>query len=234
DRPPGSSARPRAAAAAWWPARPVIRPSVRDSSARRSRPCGRARAAARPCSRPSGRGRPFRGSLDVLQSYARNRTAALLQRRVVSLSLRLDQPAEAELLIRDRQLRARVVDDLEEAADRRAPLVQLPGRGGVAGAGTRGGDANGRRARLLGQGLEALLLGGVDERLDRDVVAGARLREELLRRPFRPRLRDSPLATAGKDLARSVLRLLDVGLVERVDLEDRTGDGGCELPPEEL
>src|SRR5918996_1509073 len=39
---------------------------------------------------------------------------------------------------------------------------------------------------------------------------------------------------AGKDLRRPVLGLLDVGLVERVDLEDGAGDGGRELPAVEL
>src|SRR5436190_16241834 len=46
--------------------------------------------------------------------------------------------------------------------------------------------------------------------------------------------RESTLADVGVDhLAGQVLRLLHVGLIERVDPEDRTGDGDGELPGEE-
>ena len=37
-----------------------------------------------------------------------------------------------------------------------------------------------------------------------------------------------------EQLGRGVLRLLDVGLVERVDAEHDPGDGGCHLPAHEL
>ena len=130
-------------------ARRASSPSAPGSCARRSRPCGRARAAARSCSRPSGRGRPFPGSCDVLQLDPRDRPAALFQCRVVSRSLRLDQAAEAELLAGDRELLADIVHDLQEAADRRAALVQLAGRVQVARPEPEGDDAVGLRAQPL-------------------------------------------------------------------------------------
>ena len=127
---------------------------------------------------------------------------------------------------------ADVVDDLQEAADRRAALVQLAGRVQVARPEAEGDDAVGLRAQPLDERLQALLLGRVDERLDRDVVARAA--------PARAAPRPSPPARHGtvrrtaSTLVRPVLRLLDVRLVERVDLEDRARDGGRELPAEEL
>ena len=103
---------------------------------------------------------------------ARDRTAALLQRRVVSRSLRVDEAAEAELLPGDRQLVARVVDDLEEAADRRAALVQLArSSAGSAGPRPKVTTQSVCCADPLDERPEPLLLGRVDERLDRDVVA---------------------------------------------------------------
>ena len=47
---------------------------------------------------------------------ARDAAAALLQRREVARRLRADQLPEAERLARDRELVARVVDDLQEEA----------------------------------------------------------------------------------------------------------------------
>ena len=134
----------------------------------------------------------------------------------------------------DRELVARVVDDLEEATDRCAALVQLPGRVQVARAEAERDHAVGRCSDALDERTEPLFLGRVDERLDRHVVARPRLREQLLHRPFRLCPGDRPPAPAGENLAGSVLRLLDVGLVERVYLEDRTRDRGRELPAEEL
>jgi hypothetical protein len=56
---------------------------------------------------------------------SRDASAAFLQRRIVSRRLRTDQPAEAERLVRDRELVTRIVDDLQEEAGVRAALVQL-------------------------------------------------------------------------------------------------------------
>src|SRR5207244_11691558 len=70
--------------------------------------------------------------LDVLQSDADELAAPLPERLGVAGGLRPDQPAEAEVTAGDRQLVARVVDHLDEPADRRAALVQLPGRVRVA------------------------------------------------------------------------------------------------------
>src|SRR3954453_20942640 len=94
-------------------------------------------------------------------------------------------------------------------------------------------DAAGRLPGVLRELLE-LRLGvgrGVDEPEDRDVVPWLRLGEELLRRSRRLHTRPPP---GVEDLLRPVLRALDGGLVERVHAEDRAGDGGGELPPEEL
>jgi hypothetical protein len=66
--------------------------------------------------------------LDLLQSDADDAAAALLERGVVAGRLRAEQPPEAEVAARDRQLVAGVVDDLDEEAGVRAALVQLAGR----------------------------------------------------------------------------------------------------------
>src|SRR5204863_4708261 len=71
----------------------------------------------------------------------------------------------------------------------------------------------------------------VDEDQDRDVVAFARLREELV---GRPRRLDRRILAGGQDLPRLVLRRLHVRLVERVDAERRAGNRRRELPAEEL
>ena len=85
-------------------------------------------------------------------------------------------------------------------------------------------------ARERDQRARSLLLGRIDEGLDRDVVARSRLCEQLLDRAFRLHLERALC----EQLTGPVLRLLDVRLVERVDLEDRARDGGGELPAEEL
>src|SRR5262249_56568828 len=71
----------------------------------------------------------------------------------------------------------------------------------------------------------------IDERLHADVVALLRLREQLLDRALGLELR---LLPGREHLVRLVLRRLHVGLVERIDLEVRAGDGDRELPAEEL
>src|SRR6188472_318069 len=165
------------------------------------------------CSRQGATESRGGGTLNLLQLDSRDRPAALCQRCIVSRSLRLDEPAEAEVLAGDRQLVSRVVDDLEEAADRRAALVELPGRVQIPRAEPERDDA----ARLLPEPLDErpqpLLLGRVDERLDGYVVALARLRKQLVG-PGRLYLR---IPSFGQNLSRSLLRLLDVRLVERVD-----------------
>src|SRR5438105_13837960 len=156
---------------------------------------------------------------------------ALLQRREVSGGLRLDQAGEAEVLAGDRQLLARVVHDLDEQALVRAALVELACGVEVARAEPVRDDAAGLAARALDQRLELALARGVDERLDADVVALARLGEELVQRSLRARVR---LRARGEHLVRLVLGGLHVRLVEWVDAEDGAGDGSGELPAEEL
>ena len=85
------------------------------------------------------------------------------------------------------------------------------------------------RARSI-SGCRSSARSRVDERLDADVVAVARLRQQLVERALRLEL-DVALR---EHLVRPVLRRLHVGLVERVDPEDRAGDGDGELPAEEL
>ena len=53
------------------------------------------------------------------------------------------------------------------------------------------------------------------------------------RRPA-PASRPSPAAPAASTSPGQLLGLLDVGLVERVDAEDRAGDRGGDLPADEL
>ena len=112
------------------------------------------------------------------------------------------------------ELVAGVVDHLQVEARRRPALVQLAGRVQVARAEAVGDDAAGRLPRSLrerGQ-LGLGLRRRVDERLDADVVAVVRLREELLDRPLGL---DWRVVAGGEDLRRLVLGRLHVGLVER-------------------
>src|SRR6478672_4168386 len=185
------------------------------------------------CSRQSATESREGGTLNLLESDSRDRPAALLQRCIVSRSLRLDEPAKAERLPRDRELLADVVDDLEEAADRRPALVELPGRVQVPRAEAEGDDAARLTADALDQRFEPRLFGRVDERLNGDVVPLTSPRDERRDVPF-GRVRGHSPARSRKELARSVLRLLHVRLVARVDLEDRARDRGRELPAEEL
>jgi hypothetical protein len=61
--------------------------------------------------------------LDLLEVDANDRPAALAKRGKIAIGLCPDQLAEAEGTVRDRQLVARIVDDLDEAALRRPALV---------------------------------------------------------------------------------------------------------------
>ena len=120
----------------------------------------------------------------------RDAAAALLERRVVARGLRADQPAEAERLAGDRELLARVVDDLEEEPGVGPALVQLARRVEVARAVAVRDDAAGRLARARGEPRAPRLGRGrrLDERLDADVVA--------LAAPARRARRPSPPARA--------------------------------------
>jgi hypothetical protein len=144
----------------------------------------------------------------------------------------VDQTGEAEAAVRDVDLLAGVVDDLDEASARRAALVQLARRVEVARPEPVRDDAAGL-ASAGDQRLELRLAHGIDERLDAHVLGRRRPVEQLLDRTghvgVRPRW-----VRRGQDGGRAVLGLLDVGLVEGVDGEDRAGDGGGELPAVEL
>src|SRR5207244_2628967 len=147
--------------------------------------------------------------------------------------LRADQPSEPERPAGNRQLVPRVVDDLEEEPRRRAALVQLARRVQVARAEAVRDDAAGLLARAAREAVEPLLrvLRRVDKRLQADVVARPRLGEEEVGRALGPELE---VLARLEHLLCPVLRLLDVRLVERVDLQVMPGNGGRELPAEEL
>src|SRR6476661_2387909 len=129
----------------------------------------RGRRQAPLCSRRRARG-PRMGALALLETDARDPAATLLQRREIPRGLRADQLPEPERLPGDRQLVARVVDDLQEEARRRPALVQLPRRVQVARAEAARDDAAGGIARTVGERLDSLLVrvGRLDERLDAD------------------------------------------------------------------
>ncbi len=128
---------------------------------------------------------------------------------------------------------ARVVHDLAEEADVRAALVQLPGRVEIARPVAVRHDEAAPRPQVGDERRDPDVVRRrrVDERLDADVVARVRLVEQLLDRRLGAELR---LLAGREHLVRLVLRRLHVRLVERVDLEDRTGDGDRELPAEHL
>src|SRR5262249_27025365 len=156
-----------------------------------------------------------RVALEVLQSDANDSAAALLERGEVAGRLCLDETPEAELLPRNRNLVAGIVDHLHEEASVRAAFVELSRRVQVARAEAVRDDATGLRAGRLDQRLELLLARGVDERLDRDVVAWARLCKQLLERAARLDVR---ILARRQHLVGAVLGRLHVRLVERVDL----------------
>src|SRR5204863_4499638 len=116
---------------------------------------------------------PFRVASDVLQFDSHDSAAALLERCEVARRLRADQPPEAELAPWDRDLAAGVVDDLDEEAGAGPALVQLARGMEIARAEPVRHDAAGL-VRALDQRLELGLPAGVDESLDRAVVAGPR------------------------------------------------------------
>src|SRR5581483_7024794 len=110
--------------------------------------------------------------------------AAFRERRVVARGLGAQQPAEAERAAGDRELVARVVDDLEEQAGIRTPFVQLAGRMEVARAPAVRDDESGTTTKLAREiGHPALiLLVRVHECLNADVVPLVRLLEQAVDR----------------------------------------------------
>ena len=116
---------------------------------------------------------------------SRDAAAALLQRLIVSGGLGADQAAKPNARAGNRQLVAGVVDDLQEEAGVRAALVELPGGVEVARAEAVRDDVARSRARARRAAASVVLARRVDERLDADVVAVARLREQLVERALR-------------------------------------------------
>src|SRR5579871_5969917 len=85
------------------------------------------------CSRQSAKGWPEgTPSVPSVPVDAGDAAVARLERFVVPFRLRADEAAEPERLAGDRELLARVVDDLEEQPGVRAALVGLAGRVEVA------------------------------------------------------------------------------------------------------
>src|SRR4051794_33323069 len=206
-------------------------PAGRTSGAR-----GPPRAAA-PSSRcPCGRGRSFRVPwryLCLLDVDSRNAAAAFLEGCVVAGGLRADQSAEAEVAARNRQLVARVVDDLQVEPGVRAALVQLARRVQIPRPVAVRHHEPAAAAQLPDEIRDpaVVLLVRLDERLHADVIVLLRLREQ----PVDGALRlEVGLFARREHLVRLVLRGLYIRLVERVDLEIGAGDGDRELPAEEL
>ena len=170
----------------------------------------------------------------LLQSDARDAAAALAQRRRSRPRPARGSAARSRTAAGDRQLVAVVLDDLEEearcsgrpcAAARssagsagRSPCVTtqpVASRARAASAASRASFArSGRRTP------------GCRRSRRRCACASSSSSE--------PSRLERPTSPPREHLVRLVLRGLHVGLVERVDAEDRAGDGGRELPAEEL
>ena len=150
----------------------------------------------------------------------------------VAGGLGVEQTPERERLAGDGQVDADLVDDLDEDAAIGAALVELAG-----GVEKAGAEAERRRdavavAQLQPRGLESgrVRRGAGQVGLDREIVALVDAGEEggeVVVGLQRGRV-------GLEEASRGVLRLFDVGLVEGVDAEDLAGDGGGELPAEEL
>ena len=184
------------------------------------------------CSRRARRSRrvgDYQTSSNLIRTMGRPRS----WRRQVARRLRADELPEAEVLARDRNLLAGVVDDLDEAADRRPALVQLSGRVQVARPEpVRRHTARAGANRLHERVDSALvLIRGVDEGLDAHVVPLLRAVKQFVERALWCHV---GILTAAEDLVRAVRGRLDVRLVEGVDAQDGARDRGRELPAEEL
>ena len=156
--------------------------------------------------------------------------AVVAQRLEVAVGLGADQRAERERLAGDLEVLGGLVDDLQEAADLRAALVELAGRVQEARAvAPRRGDLVALDQRGAQPGDRGLGLVGVRQVAHDRVV---RRRCQTLRQ-----LAQAARFEAGGTLLEHpvgvVLGLLDVGLVERVDLQRPARDGDRELAQEE-
>ena len=160
----------------------------------------------------------------------RDAPAALLQRLVVAGGLRADQVARNRSRGRESAARRRC---------RRRPGGRARCSARPCGTGRSSGGSAARspcvttwplsRARST-IALHVVVARRIDERLDADVVALARLREQLLERAFRLELD----VARREHLVRLVLRRLHIRLLEGVDADHRAGDRDGELPAEEL
>src|SRR3954452_12985090 len=165
-----------------------------------------------------------------VQADAHGGPAVVAQGLQVAVGLGGDQGPEPVGLARDLGVLAAVVDELQEAAGRRAALVVLPGRVQEA----RAVAPRRRDLRAPGDGgaqagdrlVDGVLVGQVAH--DRHVVGRGEPVEQL-----RAVALVHGLLTRLQRLARVALGLLDVGLVERVDLERPAGHGGGDLAEEE-
>src|SRR5581483_1215778 len=120
--------------------------------------------------------------LCLLESDSGDAASAFLQSCIISRRLGSDQAPEAERAVRDRQLVARIVDELQVEAAVRAALVQLPGGVEVARPVPARDDEAGAAAELPREVAKpAVILGArLDEGLNADVVAAVRLCEQLV------------------------------------------------------
>ena len=167
-------------------------------------------------------------------------------RRVVAVGLRVDELAEGVRPAGDVAVGRVVGGELEEPARRGAALVELAGRVEEARPVASGRGAAGRVAEPPADAghRDVAGLGWSDERLEGEVSPGRTLGEVLAEAVGEGGVvegdrgngrcgRPSALGSL-EEIASELLRLLDVWLVERVDAEDDPGDGGGDLPADEL
>ena len=184
-----------------------------------------------------GEGEAGLGTEGLREGDAGDAAAGGVEGVEVAEGLGLGEDAEIIGSARNWQRVVRLGGDVEEEAGGRATLVQLAGGVEVAGAVAEcGGDAMALHDAAADAVYGVFECGRrLDEGEDGKVIAGAGLGEEGVYAAGDICWRERTfLLEMVEEFSREVLGLLDVGLVEGVDSEDGTGDGGGELPAEEL
>src|SRR6188768_3329655 len=111
--------------------------------------------------------------------HAKDRQVVALERLEVARRLRIDELSEGVRPVRDGTVDRMVRGELDEPADRRAALVQLPGRMEEPRTVAEGGRTPRRVAQQAPDGGEGVvrLVGRRDERLEREVAGRPDARE---------------------------------------------------------
>src|SRR6266571_2113202 len=177
------------------------------------------------------------------ERHPERREAARGQRLEVADGLRLLEDREAERLTWNRYVLGIRLHDLKEHTGPRPTLVELAGRvqeaRPVAGRGCMVQAVSNRSADCGDRGFRCRSARGVGH--GREIGALLRAAEQRLeiRARFcggdgigRRQLAAAPVI--GEHLFRVVLRLLNIGLVESVDAQNRPGDRGRDLPAQEF